>query len=133
MRAAFFAACCVAALGALRAQAPQPTRQYIELTKTWIARLRSGDDGGPPIVLRWPDPRALPDLSWGGEAKGAVEVAADYAANTRRGLREVACGDGRSASMARCSRRQCPLASAATCTSRSATTSRSTRRATSSS
>ncbi|HEX6812737.1 MAG TPA: hypothetical protein VF384_14010 [Planctomycetota bacterium] len=69
-------------------------RRYLELTKTWIGRLRSGEDGGPLITLRWPEPRALPDLSWGGEAKGAGEVAVDYAANTRAGLREVSCGDG---------------------------------------
>jgi len=69
-------------------------RQYVELTKTWIARLRSGDDGGASIVLRWPEPRSPPDLSWGGEAKGVDEISADYAAGTRRGLREVTCGDG---------------------------------------
>lgn len=69
-------------------------RQYVELTKTWIERLHSGADGGAPIVLRWPEPRALPDLSWGGEAKGAGEVAIDYAAATRAGLREITCGDG---------------------------------------
>lgn len=75
-----------------------PTReagkQYLELTKTWIDRLRSGADVGAPIVLRWPEPRSLPDLTWGGEAKGLDVVAADYAANTRTGLREVRCGDG---------------------------------------
>jgi hypothetical protein len=69
--------------------------QYVDLTKTWIARLRGGADGGAPIALRWPEPRSLPDLSWGGEAKGLDTIAVDYAANTRTGLREVTCGDGK--------------------------------------
>lgn len=69
-------------------------RQYLDLTKTWIARLRSGGDAGAPIVLRWAEPRALPDLSWGGEAKARDVVSADYAANTRSGLREIPCADG---------------------------------------
>jgi hypothetical protein len=69
-------------------------RRYVELTKKWIERLRSGGDMGVPIVLRWPEPRAPADLSWGGEAKGVDEISADYAAGTRRGLREVTCGDG---------------------------------------
>lgn len=75
-----------------------PTRecggQYLELTKTWIDRLRRGADAGPPIVLRWPAPRSLPDLSWGREAKALDVVSTDYTANTRCGLREVACADG---------------------------------------
>lgn len=69
-------------------------RRYLDLTKTWIERLRRGDDGGAPIQLRWPEPRALPDLSWGGEAKGLDVVRADYTVNTRSGLREITCADG---------------------------------------
>ena len=69
-------------------------RQYLDLTQAWIDRLRHGGDAGPPIVLRWPAPRPLPDLSWGGEAKGQVIVSVDYATGTRSGLREIACGDG---------------------------------------
>jgi hypothetical protein len=69
-------------------------RQYVDLTKTWIGRLRSGEDAGAPIVLRWPEPRSPPDMSWGGEAKAANEIGADYAAGTRVGLREITCGDG---------------------------------------
>jgi hypothetical protein len=69
-------------------------RHYLDLTKSWIERLRRAEDAGPPIMLRWPEPRALPDLSWGGEAKGVDEIGVDYATNTRRGLREITCGDG---------------------------------------
>ncbi|MFY9340992.1 MAG: hypothetical protein WAT39_00790 [Planctomycetota bacterium] len=69
-------------------------RQYLDLTATWIARLRNGGDVGTPIVLHWPAPRPLPDLSWGREAKGQNEVRVDFAAGTRSGLREAACADG---------------------------------------
>ncbi|MCB9914960.1 MAG: hypothetical protein H6828_07395 [Planctomycetes bacterium] len=72
-------------------------RQYLELTRTWIAKLRAPDaDLGAPIELRWPAPRPLPDLSWGAEAVGADALRADFAASPpeRCGLREVACEDG---------------------------------------
>ncbi len=75
-----------------------PTRelgqQYLELTKQWIGRLRSGADAGPAIALQFPEPRAQPDLSWGRDAKGRTEVHADYARGEHLGLRQVACEDG---------------------------------------
>ncbi|MBX3462779.1 MAG: hypothetical protein KF830_06385 [Planctomycetes bacterium] len=67
---------------------------YLEATRAFVARLRAGDDPGPPVPLRWPEPRPRPQLGWGEEAADAVEVAADYAAGTRRGLREIAQDDG---------------------------------------
>lgn len=69
-------------------------RQYVELTREWIGRLRSGAPAGPAVALQFPEPRALPDLSWGQEAKGRDEVHADYVRGERLGLREVACEDG---------------------------------------
>lgn len=69
-------------------------RQYVDLTKSWVDRLRAGAAPGPAISLRFPEPRPLPDLSWGPDAKGRAEVHADYARGERIGLREVACEDG---------------------------------------
>jgi hypothetical protein len=69
-------------------------RTYVDLTATWITRLRNGDDVGPAITLQWPAPRPLPDLTWGGEAKQQPRVHADFVRGTRSGLREVACADG---------------------------------------
>ncbi|MCA8975693.1 MAG: hypothetical protein KDC98_13305 [Planctomycetes bacterium] len=69
-------------------------RRYLELTAAWVRRLRAGEDGGEPVAPQYPEPRARPDLSWGEEAKGRREVAVDFAAGTRRGLREVVCEDG---------------------------------------
>jgi hypothetical protein len=70
--------------------------RYLELTRTWIGRLRQGADPGAPIALRWPEPQPTPDRSWGGEAAGANEVACDFAGGQPavRGLRAVRCEDG---------------------------------------
>lgn len=69
-------------------------RQYLELTRDWIARLRRGDDGGEAIALAWPEPRPRPDPSWGVEGAGRDEVLADFATGERVGLRELAWQDG---------------------------------------
>ncbi|MCB9884281.1 MAG: hypothetical protein H6838_02250 [Planctomycetes bacterium] len=69
-------------------------RQYLDLTAQWIGKLRSGEDGGAPIELRWPQPRPQPDRSWGEAAKDQQQVAVDFATAERIGLREVALEDG---------------------------------------
>jgi len=69
-------------------------RQYLDLTREWVSRLRRAADGGTPIALQWPEPRPQPDLSWGEEAKGKTTVRADFETGTRSGLREVPCEDG---------------------------------------
>ncbi|HEX5051694.1 MAG TPA: hypothetical protein VFZ65_07985 [Planctomycetota bacterium] len=69
-------------------------RQYLDLTKAWIARLRRGAGPGPAIVLRHAEPRAQPDLSWGAEAAGRDVVSADFATGERLGLREIGWQDG---------------------------------------
>lgn len=82
-----------------------PTREcgslYLDITREWTARLRSGLDAGPArlgprIELRFPEPLAQPDLSWGTEARGESKVELDYRQQPvrRHGLREVACEDG---------------------------------------
>jgi len=69
--------------------------KYVELTSEWIARLRRGDDPGPPIKLKYPKPRYFQDLSWGGEARGAKRLLADFTGEVKRfGLRERALADG---------------------------------------
>lgn len=69
-------------------------RQYLDRTRAWVDRLRTGAAAGEPVALRWPEPRPRPDLSWGDEAKGRDEVHADFARGERVGLREVAHEDG---------------------------------------
>lgn len=69
-------------------------RQYLDLTKSWVDKLRAGAPPGPAVALQFPEPRPLPDPSWGADAKGRAEVHADYARGERIGLREVACEDG---------------------------------------
>jgi len=69
-------------------------RRYLELTREWVQRLRSGD-AGPALVEPEP-PRLRPDLGWGAEARGATTVHAVYsqAKPERSGLREILVGDG---------------------------------------
>lgn len=69
--------------------------RYLDLTRTWIDRLRRGDLG-PAVRLARADPRPRPDKSWGEEAHGADMVRVDYTGDVpdRFGLREVAWEDG---------------------------------------
>lgn len=71
-------------------------RQYVELTRLWIAALRTGtkpDLGPDQIELTWPEPRPRPDRSWGQAAADRDHVLVSYG-DRRLGLREVACEDG---------------------------------------
>lgn len=70
-----------------------PTRelghQYVDLTRQWVTRFRAGDAAGTPIVLRFPEPRRMPNLSWGEVPAGIAAVAISFAVKERIGLREV--------------------------------------------
>lgn len=69
--------------------------QYLDLTTEWIQKLKLGQEPGPEISLRWPGPRARPDLTWGREAAGKFSVSVDYASKTPyAGLREQPWADG---------------------------------------
>ncbi|HLQ37524.1 MAG TPA: hypothetical protein VK348_06970, partial [Planctomycetota bacterium] len=70
--------------------------QYLDATRAWVQRLRTGADPGAPIALRWTAPRPQPDLAWGREASGAPAVSVDYGGKdaVRSGLREIAWADG---------------------------------------
>jgi hypothetical protein len=70
--------------------------QYLDLTRQWGDTLRSGAAIGDPIVLQYPEARPQPDLGWGAEAKGAVEVYWDQSVEPGKllGMRPVAVADG---------------------------------------
>jgi hypothetical protein len=71
-------------------------RTYLDITREWIGRLRSGDLG-PEIEIRAREPKPFRDHSWGHESKGAKRVYVDYTKlePERSGLRETALDDGR--------------------------------------
>jgi hypothetical protein len=68
--------------------------QYLEATRAFVAKLRAGADPGPPIVLRWSEPRPLPEFGWGADVAGAAAVSLDFPSGRRSGLREVWHEDG---------------------------------------
>ncbi len=70
-------------------------RAYLDLTREWIGRLRSGDLG-PEIPLLHTEPKPWNDRSWGRKAKGAKSVYVDFTKvePERRGLREAVRADG---------------------------------------
>jgi len=67
---------------------------YLELTREFVDRLKRGLEPGPPVRLRYEEPRPRPDLSFGKEALGRETVSADYGTTERIGLAELAWEDG---------------------------------------
>ncbi len=71
-------------------------RLFLDLTREWITRLKSGADPGPEIPLQFRMARPRPNLTFGADARGATAVSADYTGPTPReaGLRGVPWADG---------------------------------------
>ncbi len=69
---------------------------YLDLTREWSARFKAAGDPGPPVALRWPEPRLRQDLSWGRDVKGAPAVSWRVHAGLAEesGIRHVGWADG---------------------------------------
>ena len=70
--------------------------RYLDLTRTWIARLMAGSEPPPVPELRWPFARQRQDTSWGANSANRDQVAVEYAGAQpeESGLRAVAWQDG---------------------------------------
>jgi hypothetical protein len=64
---------------------------YLDLTREGVARLRRGEPG-PEVALAFDAPRPRPDLSWGTEGAGAVELR--WEPGRAFGLAPIAWEDG---------------------------------------